>query len=240
MLKILAIIPARGGSKRILKKNIKDFCGQPIIKYSIDAALNSNIFDEIIVSTDDIEIANFAKNNNAQVPFMRSEETSNDHAMLADVIKEVLLEYSKIGKKFDYFCCILPTALFVNPKKILDSFELLKNFDGDSVVSVVKFSYPIQRALKIENNYLKMIWPENLNKRSQDLISSYHDAGQFYWMKIKSFLEQKTFFAIKSLPFELEETEVQDIDTVDDWKLAEIKYDFLKNKILKSEKVKHE
>ncbi|MCF7800161.1 pseudaminic acid cytidylyltransferase [Candidatus Babeliales bacterium] len=234
MDKILAIIPARGGSKRILYKNIKNFCGQPIIKYSIDAALKSNIFDEIIVSTDDNQIANFAKNNNTHVPFLRSKKNSDDHATLAEVILEVLFEYSNIGKNFDYFCCILPTAPFINTKKILDSFELLKNSKSDSVISVVRFSYPIQRALKIENNCLKMIWPKNLNKRSQDLMPTYHDSGQFYWMKVEEFLKQKTFFAKKTLAFELTENEVQDIDTIDDWKLAEIKYDFLKNKNFKN------
>ena len=229
MTKCLAIIPARGGSKRIPGKNIKNFLGQPIIKYSIDAALGANCFDEIMVSTDDEKTVEVAKLCGANVPFLRSDETSNDYAMLADVVEEVLLEYKKMDREFDYFCCVLATAPFVSSDKLLKSFELLKNSDADSIVPVVRFGYPIQRALKIENSNLKMIWPENLNVRSQDLMPAYHDVGQFYWMKTKSFLEQKVLFAKNTLAFELSELDVQDIDTEEDWKIAETKYKILKN-----------
>ncbi|MBD3231350.1 pseudaminic acid cytidylyltransferase [Candidatus Dependentiae bacterium] len=225
----LAIIPARGGSKRIPRKNIKEFCGQPIIKYSIDVAIESCCFNEIMVSTDDIEIAKIAKKYGAQVPFFRSKINSNDFATLADVIKEVLDSYKKIQKQYDYVCCILATAPFVNKKRIIDGFDILKECKADSLVSVIKFNYPIQRALKIDDSKLQMFWPENYNVRSQDLVSAYHDAGQFYWINSKSYLEQKRIFADYTIPLIIPNNEVQDIDTEDDWIIAEFKYNFLKN-----------
>lgn len=238
MDKCLAIIPARGGSKRIPRKNIKNFCGLPIIKYSIDAAVKSNCFYEVMVSTDDKEISKVALESGAKIPFFRSAKTSNDFAMLADVIEEVLLEYKKLGKEYDYFCCILATAPFLSPVKILDSFELLKKTGADSVVPVVRFGYPIQRGFKIEDGKLKMIWPENLCVRSQDLMPAYHDAGQFYWMRVDSFLKQKKLFAENTVAFEIPEIEVQDIDTMQDWEIAEIKFNLLR-KNLKKKKGKY-
>ena len=224
MSKTIAIITARGRSKRIPRKNIKDFYGQPIIKYSIDAAINAGCFDEVMVSTDDQEIAEISKKFGAKVPFFRSEKTSNDFASTSDVIEEVLIEYQKLGKNFDYACCIYPTAPFINPQKLQKGFQLLKETGADSIIPIVKFSYPIQRALKIENNKLEMICPENLNKRSQDLISAYHDVGQFYWINVQKFLKTKTILSRYTLPLEIPESEVQDIDNEEDWKLAEIKY----------------
>jgi N-acylneuraminate cytidylyltransferase len=229
MDKKVAIITARGGSKRISRKNIKEFLGYPIIKYSIDAALNAGCFDEVMVSTDDSEIAEIAKKYRANVPFMRSEKTSNDIAMTADVIEEVLLEYQKNGQNFEYACCIYPTASFITPGKLQKSFEILKENDADSVIPVVKFSYPIQRSLKIESKKLSMFHPEFLNTRSQDLEPAYHDAGQFYWLKIEAFLKQKSLFMSNTLPLEISELEVQDIDNEVDWKLAELKYKLLHN-----------
>lgn len=228
MAKSLAIITARGGSKRIPQKNIKNFCGQPIIKYSINAAIKSGCFDEIMVSTDDKEIAEIAKSLGAKVPFFRSPENSNDFATTADAIEEVLNSYKKLNQNFDYFCCIYPTAPFITPEKLLNSFNFLKKSNSDAVIPVVKFSYPIQRSLKIENNILKMNWPENYKKRSQDIEPAYHDSGQFYWIKTKKFLEQKTLFAKNTVPFEINEIEIQDIDTIQDWKIAEFKYKYLK------------
>ncbi len=230
MKNCLAIIPARGGSKRIPRKNIKSFCGQPIIKYSIETALQSKCFEEIMVSTDDKEIATTAESFGAKVPFLRSAVNSNDYADTADVIKEVLNSYKKLNKHFDYFCCIYPTAPFITAEKLSNSFKKLEKTGADAVIPVVKFSYPIQRSLKIENNKLEMIWPENYKKRSQDLMQTYHDCGQFYWMKTESFLTQKTLFAKNTIPFEINEIEVQDIDTEEDWKIAEFKYEYLKNK----------
>ena len=223
----LAIITARGGSKRIPRKNIKLFSGFPIIKYSIDAALNSGCFDEVMVSTDDNEIAEIAVKFGAIVPFYRSPETSNDHAMTADVIREVLIEYRKRNTFFNYACCIYPTAPFISSDKIKRGYEYLLDSDADSAVPVVRFSYPIQRALKIENGLLEMIWPENLNKRSQDLIPAYHDSGQFYWLKVDSFLKHGLLFNEKTVPIEIPESEVQDIDNEEDWKIAEMKYQIL-------------
>jgi len=221
---VLAIIPARGGSKRIPRKNIKMFCGKPIIDYSIKAALQSTCFDEVIVSTEDSEIAAISKSCGASIPFLRSKQNSDDYSQTADVIEEVLLQYKKLGRSFDFFCCIYPTAPFVTSEKLRKSYELLKTSDADGVIPVVRFSYPIQRALKIEDDRIKMMWPENYNKRSNDLSPTYHDCGQFYWMRTKSFLEQKRLFAQKSIPFEIPEIEAQDIDNEEDWRLAEVKY----------------
>lgn len=228
-MKNIAIIPARGGSKRIPRKNIKDFLGKPIIAYSIEAALNSGIFDEVMVSTDDVEIAEIAKRYGAKVPFFRSPEMSNDMAMTAPVLVEVLNEYKKLGQEFDYGCCIYPCAPFINPQKIKEGFELLKAKNADSAVPVVQFSYPIQRALKIENDKLSMILPENMNARSQDLMPTYHDIGQYYCFKIESFMKVPALFPQNTVPIVTPESEIQDIDTEEDWKIAEMKYRILKN-----------
>ena len=222
--KSIAIIPARGGSRRIPRKNIRPFCGYPIIKYSIDAALEAGCFDEVMVSTDDSEIAEVAEYYGAKIPFLRSEVNSNDYAMTTDVIKEVILEYGNRGEYYEYLCCIYPTAPFVSPDRLKDGMELLKQKDADSVLPVTRYSYPIQRSLKIENDRAVMLWPENYLKRSQDLMPVYHDSGQFYCMKSHSLLEQMKLFAEYTVPIILPESEVQDIDNEEDWKIAEIKY----------------
>lgn len=227
-MKTVAIITARGGSKRIPRKNIKPFLGQPIIKYSIDAALLAGCFDEVMVSTDDLEIADISKKLGAKVPFMRSAATSNDFATTADVIDEVLREYGKRDIQWKYCCCIYPTAPFITAKRLVEGYRLLNASNADAVLPVVLFSYPIQRALKIENDRLFMIWPENLDKRSQDLMPAYHDAGQFYWLKVESFLKQTKLFNDNTRPLEVSESEVQDIDNEEDWKIAEMKYKLLK------------
>ena len=221
--KCIAIIPARGGSKRIPRKNINPFLGQPIIGYSINAAKATGIFDKIMVSTDDKEIAQVAVSFGSEVPFFRSEKTSNDYATIADVIEEVISEYGKRGEYFEYFCCILATAPFILPERLSQAMQLLKTSEADAVVPVVRYGYPIQRALKIEDNRLKMIWPENYNKLSNNLMPAYHDCGQFYCMRVKPFLEQKKLFAKHTIPLEIPESEVQDIDNEEDWKVAEIK-----------------
>ncbi len=223
----VAIITARGGSKRIPRKNIKAFLGHPIIKYSIDAALGAGCFDEVMVSTDDGEIAEIALRLGAKVPFFRSASTANDFATTADVIEEVLFEYRKIDREFEHFCCIYPTAPFVSPATLRQGYELLRERNADTVVPVVRFSYPIQRALKIEQGRLSMIWPENRNARSQDLQPAYHDAGQFYWGRADRFLKQKRLFSDNTLPLEVPESHVQDIDTFEDWKIAEMKYSLM-------------
>lgn len=225
MSKIIAIITARGGSKRIPKKNIRDFCGQPIIAYPIKAALESDCFDEVMVSTDDPEIAKIAKKFGAQVPFMRSTKNSDDFSSTTDVINEVLEQYREKGINFEYACCAYPTAVFVTREKLRDAYNIFKNSTANSLIPIVKFSYPIQRALKITNNsLLQFFWENNINKRSQDLEPAYHDCGQFYFFRVKDFLLNQNLFTNNTIPFELQESEVQDIDNEEDWKIAEIKY----------------
>ncbi|MBF0301101.1 MAG: pseudaminic acid cytidylyltransferase [Oligoflexia bacterium] len=228
MNKCLAVITARGGSKRIPRKNIKLFCDKPVLSYPINAAIDSKLFETIIVSTDDYEIAEVGKKLGASIPFMRSEENSNDFATTSDVIEEVLSEYKKRLMTFEYVCCIYPAAVFVNPQKLQNSYHMLVEEKYDSVIPIVRFGHPIQRALKIENNILKMINPNHLNTRSQDLPPSYHDAAQFYWLNTKSFLSQKKLFMDNTGAFEIPELEVQDIDNEVDWALAEIKYQKMK------------
>lgn len=223
-MKSVAIITARGGSKRIPRKNIKEFLGKPIIEYSIQAALASNAFDEVMVSTEDQEIAEIAKKAGATVPFMRSEEMSNDYATTYDVLKEVLEEYKKRGEKFDLACCIYPTAPFVTEERLREAMDLLKEKQADTVMPVVKFSFPPQRCVVKEDEFIKFKWPEYALTRSQDLEPFYHDAGQFYCFRVPSFYEQGKLIMEKTVPVELEEMEVQDIDNLEDWKIAEVKY----------------
>jgi len=225
----LAIIPARGGSKRIPRKNIKAFLGKPIIAYSIEAALQSNLFDEVMVSTDDEEIAEIAKEYGATVPFLRSKNNANDFAVLADVVQEVVSKYKEKNKKFDNICCILPTAPFVTSKKINEAYNTFIDNNFDSVFPVLEFSFPIQRSLKIEAAKVAMVWSKHLNTRSQDLEPRYHDSGQFYWLKSISFNNDKKLFTDNSGAIIISELEAQDIDTETDWKLAEIKYKLLLN-----------
>lgn len=222
----LAIITARGGSKRIPRKNIKDFCGKPILCYSIEAAKDAGVFDEIMVSTDDEEIAAVARNAGACVPFFRSEETAGDYASTDDVIMEVLKAYQKAGQEFESFCCIYPTAPFLSGARLRSAMELLK--EADSVMPVVPFSYPPQRGLLInDDGYVERQFPEYATTRSQDLPKIYHDCGQFYACRTDAFLKAGTTDVERLLPLILTELEVQDIDTMEDWELAEIKYKLL-------------
>ena len=225
----IAIIPARGGSKRIPRKNVKSFLDKPIIAYSIEAAMKSGLFIEVMVSTDDAEIAEVAKQYGASVPFMRSAKTSDDFATLADVINEVLAEYDKMGKQFDAFCCILATAPFLTSQRIQEAYDQMVNQNFDSVFPVLRFSYPIQRSLQINDGQVSMVYPEHRDSRSQDLLPRFHDSGQFYWMRCDRFQQQQTLFAKKSGAIELKEWEVQDIDTEEDWEMAEIKYRLLQH-----------
>lgn len=227
MKRNIAIIPARGGSKRIPRKNIKDFLGRPIIAYSIDAALRSGLFDEVMVSTDDEEIAEVARQYGASVPFMRSAETSNDTATMEDVIEEVLMQYSLLGIEFDNFCCLLATAPFVSSEILKDSYFKFLSSDSDSLVPCLRFSYPVQRCLCVKHNYLYMREPQYLHSRSQDLEPMYHDSGLFYWMKTNVFEKVKEIFCSKACLYELPESRAQDIDTDEDWIMAEIKYRIL-------------
>lgn len=226
----IAIITARGGSKRIPKKNIKNFCGAPIISYSIKAALESKIFDVVMVSTDSEEIADIAKQYGAEIPFMRSKETSNDYADTADVLQEVLSLYRNKGIRFDEFCCIYPTAPFVTADKLIESHKYMDNDDVYNVVSMVAFSFPPQRGMIKESKYVIPAYPEYINYRSQDLKKMYHDCGQFYWCKTKEFYMNKNILYNKTVPYIVPEVEAQDIDNESDWELAEAKYRYMKGK----------
>ena len=224
----IAIITARGNSKRIPRKNIKEFCGKPIINYSIEAALHSGLFTEVMVSTDDEEIAEIAKRAGAQVPFMRSSATASDYASTDDVILEVLNRYKELGREFETFCCLYPTAPFVTAQKLQKAAKLLER--ADAVMPVVAFSYPPQRCVIInEDGELRMKWPEYAQTRSQDLETYYHDCGQFYFCRTKPVLENGTTDLPHMAPMIMSELEVQDIDNPEDWTLAEMKYKMMQN-----------
>lgn len=220
----IAIITARGGSKRIPRKNIKEFCGKPILAYSIEAAKDSGLFDRVMVSTEDEEIAEVARHYGAEIPFFRSESTSGDFATTNDVLLEVLAEYAKRGERFELACCIYPTAPFVTAEKLKCAVEKLLASDADTLIPVVQFSYPPQRAMIVRQGRLVFEYPQYLDSRSQDLEPHYHDAGQFYVFRTEAFLRNKRLMVGNILPFEVSEMEVQDIDNESDWEIAEIKY----------------
>ena len=229
-MKNLAIITARGGSKRIPRKNIRDFLGKPIIAYSIQTAIESGVFDEVMVSTDDDEIAEIAEKYGAVVPFKRSPETSNDTATTTDVIIEVLNKYQKLGINYDYACCIYPTAPFITVKSIKTGLDKMLADKTEAAIPVVKYSYPIQRALEVDSDgKLSMLYPEHSRSRSQDLTPCYHDAGQFYWFKTSAIKKDMELLKMKASPIIISETHVQDIDTEEDWAIAEMKYKHIKN-----------
>ncbi|MCF0163914.1 MAG: pseudaminic acid cytidylyltransferase [Bacteroidales bacterium] len=223
-MKSICIIPARGGSKRIPRKNVKEFLGKPIMAYSIEAAIQSGMFDEIMVSTDDNEIAEIALQYGAKVPFMRSAETANDFATTADVLNEVLSCYKKRGVEFDQMCCFYATAPLVQPQSIVEAFKLLKDKQFQMVYPVVEFSYPIWRCLDVaEDGSMKRHWPEFENARSQDLPKTYHDSGTFYCYDINRWRSGEGKVGSIIVP----ETTVQDIDNDTDWQIAEMKYRLL-------------
>jgi pseudaminic acid cytidylyltransferase len=224
----LCIIPARGGSKRIPRKNIKEFLGKPIIAYSIQAAIDSNLFDEVMVSTDDEEIREIALKYGAKVPFLRSETNANDFATTAAVINEVLEVYKTRNKLFKYCICIYPTAPFVSSNLLIKAFKKLKKDKLDAVFSVLKYGFPIQRAMKInKEDKVEMIDVSKINARSQDLESSFHDAGQFYALNVSAFIKNQKLWTNNTGCIEINELEAQDIDIETDWKLAELKYKLL-------------
>jgi len=226
----LCIIPARGGSKRIPRKNIKLFLGKPIIAYSIEAAIQSGLFDEVMVSTDDIEIAKIAIQYGAKVPFLRKPVTANDHATTFDVIKEVILEYAKHNKDFGFICCIYACAPLVTKIKLVQAYELLLKEQFDTVLPVMRFGFPIQRSLKRDTHgKVDFFYPENALTRSQDLMTSFHDAGQFYWMNTKKCMMLQEILTDNTGSVEISELEGQDIDNEVDWKLAELKYELLQS-----------
>lgn len=229
-MKTIAIIPARGGSKRIPRKNIKEFNGKPMLSYSIEAALASGMFDTVMVSTDDAEIADIARRYGAEIPFMRSEATANDYAPLPEVVMEVLDEYEKRGIHYDLGCMIFPTAPFVTGEKLKEAATKLMESDADTLVPVVQFSYPPQRALIIKEGKLVFEYPQYLDSRSQDLEPHYHDAAQFIFFHTEAFRRNKRLLVGNILPYIVSEMEVQDIDTEVDWQIAEMKYRLMKEK----------
>ncbi len=218
----VAIIPARGGSKRIPRKNIKNFCGKPMIAWSIEAALKSHCFERVIVSTDDQEIADVAKEYGAEVPFMRPAELSDDYAGTISVIKQAiewLIEHQQPPR---LVCCLYATAPFVAVHDIRQGLEQLQQTMATYAFSVTSYPFPIQRAIKItENGRVAMFNPEYFNTRSQDLEEAWHDAGQFYWGTAQAWLEERLIFSEDSVPVKLPRHRVQDIDTPEDWKRAE-------------------
>ena len=226
----IAIITARGGSKRIPHKNRKEFCGKPIIEYSIEAAKQAGIFDTVMVSTDDEQIAEIARNTGAEVPFMRSAETSSDYATTADVLMEVLEKYKERGIRYENACCIYPTAPFVTGNKLRQAMDMLVNEKKDSVIPVVPFSFPPLRGMVINDGKLEYKWQEYAMKRSQDLEEIYHDCGQFYVFRVESFEKEKKLVTDNTAGMIISELEVQDIDNETDWELAEMKYRLLKEK----------
>lgn len=233
MEKAIAIITARGGSKRIPRKNIKEFCGKPIIAYSIEAAKKSGRFSEIMVSTDSEEIAEISRNYGANVPFLRSKKTSDDYATTADVLMEVLDGYKQRKREFEYTCCIYPTAPFVTEDKLIRAMEIMERKNPVAVMPVVQFSYPPQRCYVVdEYERIHFKFPQYATARSQDLEKQYHDAGQFYVYQTKDYLKKKGMVWENIMPIIVSELEVQDIDNETDWELAEIKYKIMceKNK----------
>jgi pseudaminic acid cytidylyltransferase len=224
----IAIIPARGGSKRIPKKNMKLFLGKPIIAYSIEIAIESNLFDDIIVSTDDIEIAKIAKKCGAHVPFFRSEINSSDFATTFDVIDEVINEQYLRNQEYQNVCCIYPCAPLIKKEYIIEAYEVLKLNNFDTVFPTVKYGNKIQRALKLEDKRVKMFYPQFQNSRTQDLEDAFYDPGQFYWANTNQLLKNGKLLSSNTGFIIIDEMSAQDIDNEIDWRLAELKYSLLK------------
>jgi pseudaminic acid cytidylyltransferase len=225
----LAIIPARGGSKRIPRKNIRPFQGQPIISHVIRTARECGVFAEVMVSTEDEEIAGIARKYGASIPFMRSVATAGDKATTLDVLREVVAAYRDAGREFDALCCIYPTAVLTRPATLRSGCELLqKNPDAACVLGIVPFEHPTQRALAVRNGKLQMLQPEHAHTRTQDLEPTYHDAGQWYWLRTAA-LRDPDFRILgpSAMPVVLDALEAQDIDTEQDWNRTEAKYQLL-------------
>jgi pseudaminic acid cytidylyltransferase len=221
----IAIIPARGGSKRIPRKNIKEFHGKPMIAYSIEAALESGCFEKVIVSTDDVEIAEVARQWGAETPFIRPDNIADDYATTMDVIQHAIDWCEEKSCQFDKVCCIYATAPFVQAEDLRRGLSLIKEPNVQYAFSATSFAFPIQRAFYLdEREHVKMFQPEHLNTRSQDLMEAYHDAGQFYWGNVAAFKSALAFFAPHSKPILLPRKRVQDIDTLEDWDIAEAMY----------------
>jgi len=218
----LALIPARGGSKRIPRKNIKLFCGKPMIAWSIEAALQSGCFDQVVVSTDDAEIAEVARQYGAQVPFMRPAALSDDHTGTTAVVAHAINWFAAQGNTPEQVCCLYATAPFVSAGDLCRGLSVLTETGADYAFAVTSYAFPIQRAIRITPaGRVEMFSPEHFNTRSQDLEEAYHDAGQFYWGHANAWLANKMIFSAASAPVKLPRHRVQDIDTPEDWLRAE-------------------
>jgi N-acylneuraminate cytidylyltransferase len=224
----MAIIPARGGSKRIPRKNIREFAGKPIIAYSILAALDTGLFNRVIVSTDDEEIAEVAKCYGAEVPFLRPKTLADDFTGTNAVVKHAIQWYLDQGNPIEYACCIYATAPFVASQYLKEGYVKLSASEKSFAFSVTSFPFPVQRALRItKDGSLDALYPEHIFSRSQDLEEAYHDAGQFYWGRSNAFLNDEILFSTVSIPIVLPRHLVQDIDTLEDWKRAELMFSAL-------------
>jgi len=221
----IAVIPARGGSRRIPRKNIRPFCGKPIIAYSIAAAKESGLFDEIVVSTDDEEIAAVARDYGATTPFLRPKEIADDFTGTNAVVKHAIVWFGDRGTAIAHACCIYATAPLLQVRFVRKGYELLTASDAAFAFSVTDYAFPIQRALRItENGRVDALYPEHRMTRSQDLEPAYHDAGQFYWGTASAFLDGGPLFSPRSIGVVLPRKLVQDIDTMEDWEQAEAMY----------------
>jgi N-acylneuraminate cytidylyltransferase len=221
----IAVIPARGGSKRIPRKNIREFCGKPMIAWSIEAARKSDCFRHIVVSTDDSEIAEIAKQWGAEVPFMRPAALSDDHTGTLPVIRHATEWFIQQGEPAEQVCCIYATAPFISPEDIRRGLEILTVTCSDYAFSVTSYPFPIQRAIRITSQgRVEMFNPAQFNRRSQDLEEAFHDAGQFYWGRASAWLAEKTIFSPDASPVLLPRHQVQDIDTMEDWLRAELMF----------------
>jgi pseudaminic acid cytidylyltransferase len=226
----IAVIPARGGSKRIPRKNIKEFCGKPMIAWSIEAAIKSNCFERIVCSTDDEEIASIARECGAEAPILRPAEISDDHTGTTPVVAHAIEYLQNIENRIDLVCCIYATAPFIQAVDLKKSLKQLENENANYCFSVTSYPFPVQRSLRItEENRCEMFHPEMFDLRSQDLEEAYHDAGQFYWGKKTAWLESEHIFSLNSIPYILPRYLVQDIDTEEDWIQAELMFEALKS-----------
>ena len=230
----IAVIPARGGSKRIPRKNIKLFCGKPMFAWSIEAAKKSGLFERIICSTDDEEIAVVAREYGAETPFLRPAELSDDHTGTIPVVAHAIKKLQNSENKIDIVCCIYATAPFIQEVDLKNSFEQLEKEDANYCFAVTNYPFPIQRAIRITiENRCEMLQPEMFNMRSQDLDEAYHDAGQLYWGKTTAWLETEQMFSLKSTPYILPRYLVQDIDTEEDWLQAELMFNTMRKDFFK-------
>ena len=225
----LAVIPARGGSKRIPRKNIRPFAGRPIIAYSIDAARACGLFDHVVVSTDDDEIAGVARGCGAETPFVRPKDLADDHTGTNAVVRHAIGWFGERGALPEHVCCLYATAPFVQPHDLREGFDRLVASGSSFAFSVTGFEFPIQRALRIDaGGRVQPIWPENAARRSQDLEPAFHDAGQFYWGTSRAFLDEVVLYSDASVPVILPRHLVQDIDTEEDWTRAELMFGALR------------